>query len=130
MTRLAGAFARTASTFFLLTGAGTALIGLYAVAPAWAIQASIPSRTLKKGPPLRPWFVKRRSSLVVGSAEACSRDTLHEERFTDDENAADGLFPHPANTGGGCANDEIIEVAEGSHGRFLGREQHDRPGGQ
>jgi hypothetical protein len=37
----------------------------------------------QKGCPLRPSFVKRRSSLVVGSAEARSRDTLHDSRFTD-----------------------------------------------
>ena len=30
-------FARTVTPFFLLTGAGTALVGLYAVAPAWAM---------------------------------------------------------------------------------------------
>ncbi len=41
-------------------------------------------------------FVKRRSSLVVGSVEARSRDTLHEERFTDDGNAAGGLCQQPA----------------------------------
>lgn len=30
-------FARTAKPFFLLTGAGTALVGLYAFAPAWTM---------------------------------------------------------------------------------------------
>jgi hypothetical protein len=30
-------FARTVKPFFLLTGAGTALVGLYAFAPAWAM---------------------------------------------------------------------------------------------
>ncbi|QDU23908.1 hypothetical protein [Urbifossiella limnaea] len=30
-------FVRTVRPFFLLTGAGTALVGLYAVAPAWAM---------------------------------------------------------------------------------------------
>ncbi|MFO0798502.1 MAG: hypothetical protein U0804_13580 [Gemmataceae bacterium] len=30
-------FARTVRPFFLFTGAGTALVGLYAVAPAWAM---------------------------------------------------------------------------------------------
>jgi hypothetical protein len=45
--------------------------------------------------PLRPSFVKRRSSLARSP-----RDTLHEERFTDDENAAGGLFQYPAMSGG------------------------------
>lgn len=37
MNRYAGFFDRTVSAFFLLTGAGTALIGLYAVLPSWAM---------------------------------------------------------------------------------------------
>jgi len=37
----------------------------------------------QKGRLLRPSIVKRRSSLVEGSAEARSRDTLHDSRFTD-----------------------------------------------
>jgi hypothetical protein len=37
MTNLAGFFARTFRPFYLLTGAGTALIGIFAVAPSWAM---------------------------------------------------------------------------------------------
>ena len=47
---------------------------------------------VQQGRPLCPSFVKRRSSFVDRSAEARLRDTLHEERFTDDGNAAGGLF--------------------------------------
>ncbi len=42
----------------------------------------------QKGHPLRTSFVKRRSSLVIEPAAACSRDTLHDSRFTGVENAA------------------------------------------
>jgi hypothetical protein len=37
MSRLASFFARTVKPFFLFTGAGTALVGLYAFAPAWTM---------------------------------------------------------------------------------------------
>lgn len=37
MRGLEGFFARTVTPFFLFTGAGTALVGLYAVLPAWAM---------------------------------------------------------------------------------------------
>jgi len=37
MYRLAAFFERTVCPFFLCTGAGTALVGLYAVVPAWAM---------------------------------------------------------------------------------------------
>jgi hypothetical protein len=37
MTKSESFFARTFRPFFLLTGAGTALIGLYAILPAWAM---------------------------------------------------------------------------------------------
>jgi hypothetical protein len=40
-------------------------------------------RRLLRKPVLFLSFVKRRSSLVIGSAAACSRDTLHDSRFTD-----------------------------------------------
>src|SRR5574340_119366 len=50
----------------------------------------------QKGRPFCPSFVKRRSSLVAEPAAACSQDTLHDSRFTGVENAAGGLFHHPA----------------------------------
>lgn len=37
MARLKSFFALTVKPFFLLTGAGTALVGLYAFAPAWTM---------------------------------------------------------------------------------------------
>ena len=51
----------------------------------------------------RSSLVKRRSSLVVGSAEACSRDTLHDSPFTDPQRKAGtlagGVYEEPAAPG-------------------------------
>ena len=50
----------------------------------------------QKGRLLRPSFVKRCSSLVADPDAEFLRDTLHDSRFTGVENAAGGLFQHPA----------------------------------
>ena len=49
----------------------------------------------QKGRPLRPSFVKRRSSLVVDLSTEFLRDTLHDSRFTRHACGAGGLFQHP-----------------------------------
>ena len=55
----------------------------------------------QKGRPLRPSFVKRRSFLVADPDAEFLRDRLHDSRSTGVENAAGGLFQHPASIEGG-----------------------------
>ena len=69
----------------------------------------------QKGRPFRPSFVERRSYLVAEPAPACSRDTLHNSRFTGVEDAAGGLFPHPARKEGNLTQDRALIDIPASH---------------